>query len=158
MDTTGTFVIAPQFDKAYSFKNNKAWVKNGDKEFFINLKGERVTPEYDEVEMNCMNNDTVILFARGDGWGVADYNGKELFYIPGYILRAYCSTYSFFSAEKEGMYGVVNLKGEWVVKPEYKNQIQFENGMLYYFGPEKGADGGKWVGFYILPNGTELRD
>jgi len=167
MDTTGTFVIAPQFDKANSFINNKAWVKSGDKEFFINTKGERVTPEYEKVDMNCMFNGSVILFARGDGWGVADYDGKELFYLPGCKVKAVrCGSYNFFSVEKDGLFGVVNTNGEWIVKPQFADELDVVDGLLFYnrserTGPENEYGEKTWVrveSYYILPNGTILRD
>jgi hypothetical protein len=166
MDTTGTFVIAPQFDNAQSFVNNKAWVKSGDKEFFINTKGERVTPEYEKVDMNCMFNGSVILFARGDGWGVADYDGKELFYMRGHRVKSFCGDYDFFSVEKDGLYGVVNRNGEWVVQPQFTEELDIVDGLVYFnrserTGPENMYGEKTWVrveSYYILPNGTILRD
>lgn len=167
IDSTGKYIIEAQYTIANSFYNGKALVSKGDVWYYINKKNEKLSPDYDFVNTNCMNNTSYTIFRKGNAWGVADVTCQELFTLDGVErLFPFCSTFNYFQAIKDGKYGVVNLKGEWVIKPIYDEELQYENGLFLYTYSElsevKNAYGEKtWVvakQFYILPNGVELRD
>ena len=63
MDKKGNIVINPKFDAAFDFKNGKAVVELDKKHFFINKKGERISPYFDEISYE---SDGMIKIGVGD--------------------------------------------------------------------------------------------
>jgi hypothetical protein len=63
IDKKGKVVINPKFDSAQEFKNGKTIVELDNKHFFINKKGERISPLYDELSFEA---DGLVKYGVGD--------------------------------------------------------------------------------------------
>lgn len=74
IDTTGAFIISPQFDDAGSFSDDLAPVKKDGKWGFIDKKGNFIIkPQFDEV--SCFKEDLAYVKIYGK-YGYIDKNGK----------------------------------------------------------------------------------
>lgn len=161
MDTTGKMIIEPQYDGAMSFFRGMGMVQKGRRYFYVNTKNEAVTPDYDFVSTHCLGDTNYIIFKRAQAWGVAGLDGKDLFVLNDVEnISTYCNSSTYFSAEKNGKFGVLNLQGQWVIQPKYSNELRYENSLFFEEVGGQGPDGDYYVSdqYYVLPDGTELRD
>jgi len=76
MDTTGKWVIDPQFEGVAGFADSRAPVKVGGRIGYVDMTGKFVVnPQYDQGNEF---NEGYASFANGGKWGFIDTGGKEV--------------------------------------------------------------------------------
>ena len=96
------------------FHDGLAFAKKGDKFGFINAKGEwAVEAVYVKVK-NFSNGFAAVR--SGDKWGFIDAKGNLIFKEEARAIRDFSNGFAAIS-DASGLWGVINSKGEWVVKP-----------------------------------------
>lgn len=130
IDKTGSYVINPQFDDAYSFADNGfAVVEVGGKYGFIDKTGAYVVnPMYADMGSSVYSG--CIYFANDDKKvGYLDTSGKEI--IPAQFDYIYSSKYSSFNlagnfyddgfavVRMGNSFGVIDKEGNYVINPQF---------------------------------------
>ena len=114
VDTSGTFVIEPQFDEIQDFEHGLAAASIKRNWGFIDHSGQwKIKNRFRQVRVFKEG----IAAVRGkNGWGMVDENGK-------WVLKAkYREVKDFeegFALVKDRKWGVIDARGKWVVKPLY---------------------------------------
>lgn len=143
VDRDGNFTIKPQFNNAESFSEGLAAVQIGWRWGFINKAGAMViNPQFDRVEPFSEG----LAFAEGGGisaafllqedkvftsWGYIDTAGKWV--IRSRLHYYYSGRFSEGLTQAQrgtgGLWGYVNRKGEFVIKPQYTSAAPFSEGL-----------------------------
>jgi hypothetical protein len=125
-DFLGNLVIPLQFDYAGDFKGNMARVRLGDKIFFVNRKGERITPEFDGAfdfseDLAAVEVDGKIGYIRPNG----------TFALPPIHQGASGIGFSegLVAVRIAGKVGFMDKRGSVVVKPVYEDAYPFSEGL-----------------------------
>ncbi|MFK7786336.1 MAG: WG repeat-containing protein [Crocinitomicaceae bacterium] len=85
MDSTGEWVLPPIYSGAFSFDQQRAPVRKGNKWALINKKGEALTEfKYDQL---YVAGDNRYGFRQGKLWGLMDLNGTEIIPATYYAYR-----------------------------------------------------------------------
>jgi len=76
MDSTGEWVLPPEYNGAFAFNQGRAPVRKAFKWALINKKGEQLTEfKYDQLYVAGENR---YAFRQGKKWGLMDLNGQEI--------------------------------------------------------------------------------
>lgn len=133
IDKTGSFVVSPQFDNANDFSEGLASVEKGNLWGYINKNGDFVIKPKFAVAGNFKNG-----IAHVCSWffqnSYIDKNGKTLFNLH------FISTFGEFSDGmkvvwkgsflfKNTKYGFINKVGEIVIKPQFDDANEFNDGL-----------------------------
>lgn len=131
IDKNGEYVIAPAYDIAGDYKDGLLRFNNElDLIGFMDGKGQEVLP-------------AILPWAENFSEGVAvvyDYDGKA-FYIDKYMTvmfdaqkfeEAYNFSEGLAVVKMDGLYGVIDKLGNWIVNPKFENASQYgySSGML----------------------------
>jgi hypothetical protein len=125
-DLSGEIVIPPTFEYAGDFSSGVARVRLNRKEFFINRKGERVTPEFAATFDFSEGLAAVIV---GQQVGYIALNGA--FVIPPTYSGTSGIQFSegLVAARIGGKVGFMNKSGSVVVPPAYDDAYPFSEGL-----------------------------
>jgi len=135
IDTTGKWVINPQFDSAYDFADGLAPVQAGGRWGYIDQNGKFViNPQFDEASSF---NDGYASFRSGDKYGFIDTKGRVVVEPQFVGLRKpgwYEPAAGFF---KEGLarvktedgWGFIDTTGKMVLSPQFDSAGDFQNGL-----------------------------
>jgi len=125
-DVSGNVVIPALFNYAGDFENGMARVSQGGKYFFINRKGERITPEFDGAfdfseDLAAVEVDHKIGYIRRDG----------TFALPPIHQGASGIDFSegLVAVRIEGKVGFMDTTGSIIVKPSYDDAYPFSEGL-----------------------------
>jgi hypothetical protein len=150
IDHTGNFVIPAKYDKADHFHEGMALVEIGNKQVFINRKGEiaieLTAPEKMKIEIRGgFHNGLARCFRNvysGDyskkGYIFIDKTGQEVFLMQQsnftehgeYECRDFSEGFAAVRDDKKNrLFGFINTKGEWLVEPTFDYAGDFRNGM-----------------------------
>src|SRR5437867_6064368 len=134
-DVSGNVVIPLRFNYAGEFESGLARVSQGGKYFFINRKGERITPEFDGAfdfseDLAAVEVDRKIGYIRRDG----------TFALPPIHQGASGIDFSegLVAVRIEGKVGFMDTTGSIIVKPSYDDAFSFSEGLAPV------TSGGKW--------------
>ena len=134
-DVSGNVVIPALFNYAGDFENGMARVSQGGKYFFVNRKGERITPEFDGAfdfseDLAAVEVDHKIGYIRRDG----------IFALPPIHQGASGIDFSegLVAVRIEGKVGFMDTTGSIIVKPSYDDAYPFSEGLAPV------TSGGKW--------------
>ena len=130
-------VVEPSYDEISNFNEGYAYVKKDNKYGYINMQGELIIPLiYDDAEYFSEGLAPVVKDGK---WGVIDINNdvKIDFMFKGYLnpffdglavyrKREYPSNKGYYTNDK---CGYINIKGEVVIEPIYRNAKRFINGV-----------------------------
>lgn len=137
IDSDGNIVVEPKFDYASNFGGGLAQVKNNGKNGFIDKNGNFVLePEFDTI-YSCKNTDGERLYvvSLDDKWGIM--NGDfEYIVRPTFLsLSSFKGGYASAQSAENELFGMVNSRGEFVLKPQYRKITNFyeQNGNLVIF-------------------------
>lgn len=144
VDKKGNYLFKPQFVLAYDFNGGKALAKIKEKQYVVIDNNGKIISLLNYNNIRELSGD-IMTFSddKNEKSGYLKINGQVLIQ-PQFIRAekfekgyAIVSTGKSFSDEKVGL---INLKGEFTIKPEYADIISIGEG-LYYVG-EKGIDQG----------------
>jgi hypothetical protein len=133
VDTTGTFAVEPQYDRAFDFSNGRAVVEKNDSFGYIDRTGTFVIePQFDGARRSGNDRAPVLTGGFVDGsWGYISRSG-------GMVIEPQYEEALPFSENRaavnvsDGMsdeYGFTNPSGDMVIKPEYDAARSFSNGL-----------------------------
>ncbi|HLO57217.1 MAG TPA: WG repeat-containing protein [Bacteroidales bacterium] len=127
IDTTGRIAIKPEFQQVGYFFGGIAWAKNIEGMIgYINKSAEWViNPFYTAVK----NMDPVSGLARvmfNEKWYYISLKGEMIDFGMSEIMDDFHDGLS--KGRKDGKWGFLNSKGEWVIKPRFVNARDFKNG------------------------------
>jgi len=127
IDERGFWKIKPQFIAARPFHFGRAAVRTSDGWGFIDTDGEfAVEPTY--VDVRSFTSDRVAAIRDEAGWAFIDFN-NVVTPLPFPVIGALGSGVATFAAEDGGLYGIVSLDGEVVVKPKFYRLSGFAEGL-----------------------------
>ncbi len=124
IDKKAEFVITPKYKKANNFADGVALVLDGKKWGYINPDGTwLLEPQFSKAKDF---NSGVAMVLKDKKWIYIDKQGKELSYSNAEKLYPFKDGVAFVREGK--MVGLMNAKGEIIVKPAYKIIKGFRNG------------------------------
>jgi hypothetical protein len=129
-------IVEPNYDEISNFNEGYAYVKKDNKYGYINIQGNLIIPlMYDDAEYFSEGLAPVVKDGK---WGAIDINNdvKIDFKFKGYLnpffdglavyrKREYPSNKGYYTNDK---CGYINIKGEVVIEPIYRNAKRFING------------------------------
>jgi hypothetical protein len=162
----GEWVIAPAYSEVGAFDNGglapvRAIANSGGKWGFIDKKGEWIVPPaYSEV--GAFDSEGLAPVAkitdRRHAYGIVNRAGEELFppnsgfeRIGPFASNGLASA-SFFSPLLGWVYGYIDKKGKWAIKPRYRSADNFNDCGIAFV-----QTGGAWEGKYIDSKGKTIR-
>ncbi len=133
IDTLGNWIIAPQYDDAFPFREGFAAVCKNDSCFYINKEGEKTSAHYFEETESYKD-------------GIAVVKKENLYYLINrsgqFISKSYediNSSYDhLFVCKLNNVYGAINAKGEIIIPFTYKKLGNFKNKFAYYLSNQYG--------------------
>ena len=142
------------------FSNGVAIVPNGEQQMLINRNGEQISGVYNLI---LPERDGVYIMQRNDNYGLLGKDGKEILPARNGLILPATDGLMLARESKNGSYGYMNAKGDFVIAPKYKNARQFVNGIAGVqteqgWGIIDTADGGKidfkWQDVMVPTTGT----
>lgn len=126
VDSSGEFVIKPQFDEALPFKENLAAVKIDGLWGYINNTGSVcIKPQF---KSNFYFSQDYAKCKIGDKWGYVDKFGKVTTFSEGVkACGNFCEGLAYINYE--GKFGYINRNMEFVIPPKYTDARDFANGL-----------------------------
>ena len=123
-DSSGAWLIRPEYDDAGFFYNGIAGVERGDKIGLINKKNELLVDFiFDDIEIDK----ELFVVTADDYLGVINRNGDYVFdtvYQDISILDE-----GFICAQKDSLYAFYNRDGEQLTQEQYDFVLNFKNGL-----------------------------
>ncbi|GAA4468576.1 hypothetical protein GCM10023093_26420 [Nemorincola caseinilytica] len=166
IDKQGRTIIPFIYERAFGFRNDRAWVKQNGKWGIIDKKGNVVipithnAPNYvyaKELEALDGYHEGLIAIEEDTLWGYADTTGKMV--IPARYTRAMPFQDGRAAIYKGDLVGFIDRMGRTIIPPRYKwvedvgswNGIPFNDGLAIAMHPDE-----KWVvidttGKQVLP-------
>ncbi|MBP7809147.1 MAG: WG repeat-containing protein [Bacteroidia bacterium] len=127
VDTTGKYVILPQYDEATTFKEGLAVVYKNDSVFFINKENQNV--------FNAFYNDA-FTFTYGNApvkinnqWFLINRQGQKS---AGPFQDLSEQSENIYIVKTNNKYGAVDVYGNSIISPQYNRLGDFKNGFAYY--------------------------
>lgn len=169
IDHTGRLVIPAQYGHIWDFSEGIAWAGKGELSGAIDRQGNEVLPyKYELCAIHGTPNywfKEGLTFVQEGSWHEAgpvsryfvDKEGKRA--LPGVEVgdaASFDHGVCFASESRGGLWGLINRKGEWVVRPRYDSCYAFAPGMTeivdyHSFNETAGFCPGsrtkRWVGF-----------
>jgi len=156
VDTTGTFVIEPQFARAYVFSNGRAAVEKNGAFGYVDTQGEMIIePQFDGARRFGNGRAPVLTggFVGGE-WGYIDRSG-EMVIDPQYEEALPFSENRAPVNVGGGMsdkYGFITPDGEMAIEADYDAALPFSNGLA----PVQGGFDEEWG--YVDRSGKVIID
>ncbi|MBL4655093.1 MAG: WG repeat-containing protein, partial [Bacteroidia bacterium] len=124
IDTTGSVIIKPKFDKAQFFTNDDYAVISKDGLVgIIDLKGTMILePYYEDLKIIDENR---IGFRKDSLWGMIDKSGKMI--MPLLFNDINKIEENHYTVRLGNKYGIIDNMGKVLVKPYYDGVIPFSN-------------------------------
>ena len=115
VDAAGSLVIEPKFDEAGGFSGDYAVVREGGRYGVIDRTGAfRCLPTYERLSLFCDD-----VFKTEDG-SLVVLLGETAEYLSSQTYGRFESGKNgLIKIEKNGLYGLINLRGDVVLKPKY---------------------------------------
>ncbi|HHU55497.1 MAG TPA: WG repeat-containing protein [Acholeplasmataceae bacterium] len=125
-DISGKKVIDFIYDDAYPFVDGVAVVRETDKYYLINTKGNKIIDDgYDFLEMDPEAK--AVWYKENDLYGLLNTKGKK---ITNPIYEKYNRFYIDLAIVKvDGKYGFINRNGRFIIKPFYDEVQNFSFGL-----------------------------
>jgi hypothetical protein len=128
MDTTGKWVIDPQFEEVRGFADGFAPVKVGGRWGYIDQKGKFVVnPQYD---FGGEFYESYAIFASGGKFGFIDTKGRVMSDAKFLAVGSFSDGLAPVQTG-EGLWGFIDGTGKIVVNPQFDNADAFHNGLAH---------------------------
>ena len=148
INTSGKVAIPVKYEVAVDFNEGFASAKSGNRFFVLNTKGDEIPVEGDVIIIKRFSEGLAIFRTSAKKFGYISTDGKV-------AIPAQYQAVGYFSdglawAKERNMLGYINLKGEWVIKPQFEAGKQFdrESGMA------RVRKGDQW--FYVNKSGEPM--
>jgi hypothetical protein len=142
INKTGEFVIAPQFNEAWEFKNGKAVVNLKDRMVYVDTKG-KVIGDVPENERPYYDQSVGSTYALSDETGKFGFrkNGVDDYVIPASFdfatdfennvarINIGAALNEEYYEYQGGKWGLIDQKGEQIVPPSFEMIMPFQNGV-----------------------------
>lgn len=150
MDIKGKIIIPAKYKDVQSFKDGKATVQVGQEKYSVIDKTGKVLETYNCYNYNSSEGLTPYYDTKGEKYGYKFYNGT-IALTPKFISAdRFTNGYAIISipyGEYDQHYGIINKKGDYVVKPEYSAIVDLGQGLYsvtknfnlfnnYYYAPK----------------------
>lgn len=123
----GDQIIAPIFNKIYFFKGYFYAYKNHHWALYDSLGNKKSVLKYDSI--GSVNDGLFPIYRKGK-WGFMNRNGKEIIHCiydsPAHFEKGK-AIISYF-----GAMGIIDPKGDWIVKPNYKEITDYSFNFYIY--------------------------
>lgn len=110
--------LPPIYKSAHYFCGNLAIVDDGEYKFMIDLHGNKVSPNFKNIQSSSGNEPYVCQGLDGN------YNMYDAKFQPicktSYQYMSYFSGFNVLSFQSEGLYGLMDLEGNVLIPPVYK--------------------------------------
>jgi len=131
IDTTGKWVIDPQFESAYNFADGLAQVTVGGRLGYIDQKGKFVVnPQY---ESGHQFSEGYAGFESGGKWGFIDTAGRVVvdakFAPVGTGQAVHSFSEGLAGVLTEDRWGFIDRTGKMVISPQFDSAGYFQNGL-----------------------------
>jgi len=139
INTKGDTVIYPSFERVSEFSEGLCMAsKDGYKYGYINTKGDwviqptfemgasvKINGEYDYSDRDFSGG--YLAVQKDDKFGVIDKTGKLILNYKLAFIGKFSE--SLAPAKKDSLYGYIDIKGNWVIKPRYNGAEAFHHGL-----------------------------
>lgn len=127
IDTTGKFVIAPQYDEATVFKEGLAVVAKNDSVFFINKENQNAfSAFYTDAFSFAYGNAPVNI---NNQWFLINRQGQKS---AGPFEDLSEQSENIYVVKVNGKYGAMDIYGNSIIPPQFDRLGDFKNGFAYY--------------------------
>lgn len=121
------------YEFASSFNNGVAVVKKDGKYKIIDTEFNIITDyDYDGVikdELNFVSSFGVLFLKKGNKYLMVNTKGEELTKPIFEDAHFFNNRYEYAAIKIDGLWGYINIKGEIIIKPQYKNAKSFSCGL-----------------------------
>ena len=125
IDTTGKWVVDPQFEGARNFADGLAPVLVGGRWGYVNRKGKfAVNPQYDYGDEF---SEGLARFVSGGKWGFIDTKGRVV--VDAKVLALGRLSDGLAQVQTEEGWGFIDRTGKMVVSPQFDTVDAFQNGL-----------------------------
>lgn len=133
IDTTGNWIITPEYDDASPFNEGFASVCKNDSCFYINKEGQKTSNHiFEETESY---KDGVAIVKKDNLYFLINRSGQ-------YISKGYQDinepSDNLFVCKLNNLYGAINNKGEIIIPFTYAKLGNFKNKFAYYLSTKYG--------------------
>lgn len=132
----GNLVIDPQFDSAGSFSEGLAFIKKGDKKFYINESGQTILELKPDVEVGGLFKEGLALIRINKRYGFINQRG-EIAIKPEFRDVSYEFNEGFARFCENDRCGFINWNGEKTIPAKYNYVEQFSEGLAHVIVNEK---------------------
>lgn len=127
IDTTGNYLISPQFDEATLFKEGLAVVNKNDSVFFINKENQNVfSTFYNDAFTFAYGNAPVNI---NNQWFLINRQGQKS---AGPFEDLSEQSENIYIVKINSKYGAMDVYGNSIISPQYDRLGDFKNGFAYY--------------------------
>lgn len=127
VDTTGKYLITPQYDEATLFKEGLAVVNRNDSVFFINKENQNVfNAFYDDAFTFAYGNAPVNIKSQ---WFLINRQGQKS---AGPFEDLSEQSENIYIVKTNTKYGAMDVYGNNIFSPQYDRLGDFKNGFAYY--------------------------
>jgi Flp pilus assembly protein TadD len=161
IDKSGDIVIDEQFDYAGNFNDNGlAGVTVNNKHGFINKKGKVVIPLTLTATSGIFSSNGLVPVSEGENHGYMNEDGKFVLLLPPEIKHSDVfadnglAQASIKNADNESRYGFIDVKGRFVIPPNFLDAEDFKNGLAQVAIKTEG----EWRKGYINERGEWVSD
>lgn len=127
VDTTGKYLILPQYDEATIFKEGLAVVNKNDSVFFINKENQNVfNAFYDDAFTFAYGNAPVNIKGQ---WFLINRQGQKS---AGPFEDLSEQSENIYIVKTNNKYGAMDVYGNSIISPQYDRLGDFKNGFAYY--------------------------
>lgn len=126
------------YQQAGTFVDGQAAVQKDDKWFVINVRGDAVSEEYEEIVLHADGTyiKSGVMIAKREGSYRIYKDGNEVG--EAYSDADIITDDGIVAVCKEGTWGFIDLEGKWVIEPQYEQAKSFSYGLAAVY------DGKKW--------------
>lgn len=131
IDQSGNNVIAPQFDRAFTFREGLALVRNSDHKYgFIDEKGQyKIQPAYKDA--GGFSEGLANVVKENQRIEYIDRSGRTEITLDGSIETAYPFKEGVAMIRKDEKYGYIDKKGKIIIPAQYEEAGHFSEGKAY---------------------------
>lgn len=125
VDKQGLEVIKPQYDEGLTFNEGYAAVRKDSKWLFLDSTGKAITEAIYDDAMSFKNGFATV--ASNNRYGFINKSGKVVIPLSFSNARSFSEGLAP-AANTKGLWGYIDVKGEWVIKPFYDFADNFDDG------------------------------
>ncbi len=147
IDKKGKWVIRPQFQSATMFREGLASAQQNDKWGCIDKKGKWIIQPIFQFAF-YFDEGLAVAISEKDELLIIDKKGQQAINLPVYGASHFSGNWAAVQLEKDGKYGFIDKKGEWLLKPQFDmaNVLDDNTGFVVKEGKYGIIDkNGKWI-------------